>query len=89
MPGSSFPHELSLRLSIDINMIEILPNVKKTISLFYTILTVNALEEDVEDAVAGDGKLALVQEAILNALLVVLVRIEVVFLQVVEEPTSD
>ena len=53
------------------------------------LLTIDALEEDVEDAVAWYGELALVKEAVLDPLLVVLVRVEVVILQIVEEPRSD
>jgi len=50
------------------------------------ILTVDSLEEDVEDAVARDSKLVLVQESVLDPLLVMFVRIEVIILKVVQEP---
>lgn len=52
-------------------------------------LTVDALEENVEDAVAWDRQLVLVQEIVLDALLVVLVRVEVVLLKVVQKSAGD
>ena len=55
----------------------------------YLPLTVNALKENVEDAVAWDGELVLVEKVVLNALLVVLRTIEVVLLQVVHEAGGD
>ena len=53
------------------------------------LLTVDALEEYVENAVARYGELVFVKEGVLYALLVVLVAVEVVLLKVVEEATCD
>lgn len=47
------------------------------------------MEENVEDAVTWNCQLVLVQEVVLDALLVVLIRIEVVVLQIVQEATRD
>ena len=53
------------------------------------LLTIDTLEEDVEDAVAGDRQLVLVQEAILNTLLIMLIRTKVIVLQIVQKATRD
>ena len=52
-------------------------------------LTIDALKEDVEDAVAWYGQFLTVKEAVLDALLIMLIRIEVVVLQVIEEARCD
>jgi hypothetical protein len=48
-------------------------------------LTVYTLEKDVEDAMAGYSKFVLVEETVLDSLLVVLVRVEIILKQVVQE----
>jgi len=52
-------------------------------------LTIDSLKENIEDAVSRNRKLVSIQESVLNALLIMLVAIEVVLLQVVEETTCD
>jgi hypothetical protein len=52
-------------------------------------LTVDPLEENVEDAMAWDCELVFVEKRILDSLLVVLVAAEVVVLQMVQEAACD
>ena len=50
-----------------------------------SLLTVYALEEDIEDAVPRYCQFVLVKEAILDALLDMLIPIEVIVLQIVKK----
>ena len=53
------------------------------------VITVDALEKDVEDAVSRNRQLVFVQEVVLNSFLVVFVAVEVVLLEVIKEPRCD
>lgn len=49
------------------------------------MLTVDALNKDVENAVSGNRQLVLVEEVILNSFLVVFIAVEIVLLEVIEK----
>ena len=55
----------------------------------YFLLTIDALEKDVENAVSRYCKFTFVQKAVLNALLVMLTWFKVVVLQIIKKSACD